>query len=126
MAMFAAFPSTTMDSTTVGGRRRLPPTVVEAAEGRLHNLAQGLGSRRLMCYLASLHHGCLACGPDLTPVAIKTEHQDTLVVDVLPTLSAPCAPSGLPLPALCQRRAGADAGASDAARSQPCRSMPLA
>ena len=26
-----------MESTTVGGRRRRPPTVVEAAEGRLHN-----------------------------------------------------------------------------------------
>ena len=25
-----------MESTTVGGRRRWPPTVVEAAEGRLH------------------------------------------------------------------------------------------
>ena len=37
MAMFAAFPSTIMDSTTVGGRRRRPPTVVEAAEGRLHS-----------------------------------------------------------------------------------------
>ena len=35
MAMFAAFPSTIMDST-MGGRLRAA-TVVEAAEGRLHN-----------------------------------------------------------------------------------------
>ena len=35
MAMFAAFPSTIMDSTTVGGRRRRPPPFVEAAKGRL-------------------------------------------------------------------------------------------
>ena len=37
MAMFAAFPSTIMDSTTVVSRRSRHPTVVEAAKGRLHN-----------------------------------------------------------------------------------------
>ena len=38
MAMFAALPSTIMDSTTVGGRQRRPPIVVEAAEGRPHKV----------------------------------------------------------------------------------------
>ena len=38
MAMFAAFPSTIMDSTTVwAGAAGARPTVVEAAAGRLHN-----------------------------------------------------------------------------------------
>ena len=40
MAMFAAFPSTIMDSTTVGtGGEGARPFVVEMAEGRLHNVA---------------------------------------------------------------------------------------
>ena len=38
MAMFAAFPSTIMDSTTMGRAPEVPaPIVAEAAGGRLHN-----------------------------------------------------------------------------------------
>ena len=41
MAMFAASPSTVMDSTTVGGLRRRPPIVVEAAmvDGKAAHIA---------------------------------------------------------------------------------------
>ena len=57
--------------------------------------------------LASLRYGCLALLPDPMPVAIMAEHEDTFVADVQLALSAPPAPSGLPLPALRPRRSGA-------------------
>ena len=45
----------------------------------------------------------------MMPVAVKAEYEDTFVADVQLALLAPLAPSGLPLPALHPRRAGAGA-----------------
>ena len=71
--------------------------------------AQGFGFCVLVCRLALLCHGFLGFLLDLMPVAVKAEYEDTFVADVQLALLAPPAPSGLSLPALLPRCAGAGA-----------------